>query len=36
MLNNKIQPVIEVLFFAGVMALIEHYSVIDFTEFITY
>ena len=36
MLNNKIPPVIVVLFFAGIMALIAHYSVIDFTAFITY
>jgi protein-S-isoprenylcysteine O-methyltransferase Ste14 len=36
MLNNKIPPVIIVLFFAAIMALIAHYSVIDFTAFITY
>ncbi|MBH0058590.1 isoprenylcysteine carboxylmethyltransferase family protein [Pseudoalteromonas sp. SWXJZ94C] len=36
MLNNKIPPVIVVLFFAGIMALIAHYSIIDFTAFITY
>lgn len=36
MLNNKIPPVIIVLFFAGVMALIAHYSVIDFTVFVAY
>ena len=35
MLNNKIPPVIVVLFFAGIMALIAHYSIIDFTAFIT-
>jgi len=36
MLNNKIPPVIIVLFFAGIMALIAHYSVIDFTVFVAY
>ncbi|KTD98058.1 methyltransferase family protein [Pseudoalteromonas sp. H71] len=36
MLNNKIPPVIVVLFFAGIMALIAHYSVIDFTVFVAY
>ena len=36
MLNNKIPPVIVVLVFAGIMALIAHYSVIDFTAFIAY
>lgn len=36
MLNNKIPPVIVVIFFAGLMALIAHYSVIDFTTFISY
>ncbi len=36
MLNNKIPPVLVVLFFAGLMALIAHYSVIDFSAFITY
>ena len=36
MLNNKIPPVIIVLFFAAIMALIAHYSVIDFTAFISY
>ncbi len=36
MLNNKIPPVVVVVFFAAVMALIAHYTVIDFTTFITY
>ncbi|MEH6395604.1 methyltransferase family protein [Pseudoalteromonas sp.] len=36
MLNNKIPPIIVVLFFAIVMAVIAHYSVIDFTAFIFY
>jgi protein-S-isoprenylcysteine O-methyltransferase Ste14 len=36
MLNNKIPPVIVVLIFAGLMALIAHFSVIDFDAFITY
>ncbi|MBW4968083.1 isoprenylcysteine carboxylmethyltransferase family protein [Pseudoalteromonas sp. CR1] len=36
MLNNKIPPVIVVLFFAGIMALIAQYSVIDFTVFVAY
>lgn len=36
MLNNKIPPVIIVLFFAGLMALVAHYSVIDFTVFVAY
>ncbi|WP_276755001.1 methyltransferase family protein [Pseudoalteromonas marina] len=36
MLNNKIPPVIIVLFFAGIMALIAHYSIIDFTVFVAY
>ena len=36
MLNNKIPPVIVVLFFAGIMALIAHYSVIEFTVFVAY
>jgi len=31
MLNNKIPPVIVVLVFPGIMALIAHYSVIDFS-----
>ena len=34
MLNNKIPPVVVVVFFAAVMALIAHYTVIDFTAFI--
>jgi protein-S-isoprenylcysteine O-methyltransferase Ste14 len=36
MLNNKIPPIIVVLFFALLMALIAHYSVIDFSAFILY
>ena len=36
MLNNKIPPIIIVLFFAVLMAVIAHYSVIDFTTFIFY
>ncbi|KPH61527.1 isoprenylcysteine carboxyl methyltransferase [Pseudoalteromonas porphyrae] len=36
MLKNKIPPVIVVLFFAVLMAIIAHYSVIDFTTFIVY
>ncbi|TVU81503.1 isoprenylcysteine carboxylmethyltransferase family protein [Pseudoalteromonas neustonica] len=36
MLNNKISPIIIVLFFAVLMAVIAHYSVIDFTTFIFY
>lgn len=36
MLNNKIPPVVVVVFFAAVMALIAHYTAIDFTAFITY
>ena len=36
MLNNKIPPVVVVVFFAAVMALIAHYTVIDFTAFIIY
>ena len=36
MLNNKIPPIIVVVFFAIVMAVIAHYSVIDFTAFIFY
>ncbi|BDF94796.1 MULTISPECIES: methyltransferase family protein [Pseudoalteromonas] len=36
MLDNKIPPVIMVCFFALVMAVIAHYSVIDFTAFIFY
>ncbi len=36
MLNNKIPPVIVVLVFAGIMALIAHYSGIDFTAFSGY
>lgn len=36
MLNNKIPPLVVVLFFALIMALIAHYSVIDFSAFILY
>lgn len=36
MLNNKIPPVLVVLFFAGIMALVAHYSVIDLSAFISY
>ena len=36
MLNNKIPPIIVVFFFAVLMAVIAHYSVIDFTTFIFY
>ncbi|KTF17940.1 methyltransferase family protein [Pseudoalteromonas sp. H105] len=34
MLNNKIPPVIVVLIFAGLMALIAHFSVVDFNAYI--
>lgn len=34
MLNNKIPPVIVVLIFAGLMALIAHFSVVDFNTYI--
>ncbi|MDN3377204.1 MULTISPECIES: isoprenylcysteine carboxylmethyltransferase family protein [unclassified Pseudoalteromonas] len=36
MLNNKIPPVLVVLFFAAIMALVAHYSVIDLSAFISY
>ncbi|GAA61801.1 hypothetical protein P20652_3690 [Pseudoalteromonas sp. BSi20652] len=36
MLNNKIPPVIVVLFFAGIMALIAHYSIVDLNELVLY
>ncbi|MDP2636578.1 MAG: methyltransferase family protein [Pseudoalteromonas sp.] len=36
MLHTKIPPVIVVLFFAGLMALIAHYTVIDFNLFVAY
>ena len=36
MLNNKVPPLVVMVFFAAIMALIAHYTVIDFTAFIIY
>ncbi len=36
MLNNKVPPLVVMVFFAAIMALIAHYTIIDFTAFIIY
>ena len=36
MLNNKIPPVLVVLFFAAIMALIARYSIVDLNELVLY